>query len=385
MSGKVDLTKVKTGSSSFILIGKYIRKIGRDGTDYSFELDKKAKTGNVFSKAKFIVDCGNNNEVYAEMFGMCHEGKNHKFECPTKVFDADGKFVEEDWNNKIEVHWDDRNNDLITKQVGTSYFTKVGIEKDIEGNTVTKYFISPYDAVQYMYDNLQDGSIVRLNGKLSYSIYEGELQVQKQVTSIYLSNVEEKDYKAEFIQTILVDKNSIQKTDIKNKKIVIDSRVLAWHKELKTNYPYNVKLEMRFDNEESQAMMERTSKVLFAPKKDIDEITIIGRFVESIPLVNIEDVEMSPAIKELMKAGLFTAQTVKEKAIGREKKTRTMVFTQPDMINVDKDGVTTTDINRTFGKYKEEDLYVEGSEQTEKSEETLKQAEDVEIRNNLFN
>lgn len=381
---KNENVKLKKGRAQFMLIGKFLRKVGKDGTDYSFNLDKVSDSGYKYSNFKMRTDCGNGNEVYSEMMGGHHTAKEQMIYCHGKKLNDDGKEVD-DWATRVEVAWEDRFNETILDTVGDMCFIKIGIEKDIEGNTVVKKFLSEYDAIQYIHDNLTDGAIVNVKGNLSYSKYNDNIQTKKQIKSIFLSKMEEeKDFKAEFTQTILVDKNSIKKTDIENKKIVIDARVLDYMKEVKGNIPYNINFELHFEDEKEAALVEKMSKILFAPKKDIDEVTIIGKFVESLPLVNIKDIDVTPEIQELIDMGILDEEDVKKKAVGNGKKQRKMVILRPDMLNVDKEGITTTSINRVIGKYKEEDLIVTIPDEEEKVEEVVAETQDDGDINNVM-
>lgn len=53
--------------------------------------------------------------------------------------------------------------------------------------------------------------VVRVKGSIKYKVYNGNIQCEKEIKSIYLSEVEEDKFKAEFTQTVLFDKASFGK------------------------------------------------------------------------------------------------------------------------------------------------------------------------------
>ena len=59
-------------------------------------------------------------------------------------------------DGRITVAWEDRLNENVLKEIGDMCFINVGLEKDKNGKTFYKNFLSEYDAIAYIKEHLEE-------------------------------------------------------------------------------------------------------------------------------------------------------------------------------------------------------------------------------------
>ena len=218
MAREKERKALKKGKASFNLIGR--AKV----TDKTFNLDNSYDSGWTDNQMYLGVDCGNGNIVYGEMRGGFFPDDDNILRAFSKTDkDDSGK------SKMVEIAWEDRFNEDLLDTIGDSSFITVGVEKDVKEKTVYKKFLTPYDAVQYLNEHLEDGMIVNVKGNIGYSEYDDNVSMKKEITSIVLSKVEnEDDFKAKFSQMILLDSKSIGKRDKEKGTIMLDAYVVDY-------------------------------------------------------------------------------------------------------------------------------------------------------------
>lgn len=310
-------TVFKKGKSMFNLVGKVVRR------DNSFDLDKTSQSGYHYSRMNIGVDTGNGNTVYCELMGGFSTVK------PNVIFVND----KADFKNRFEIDFDDRNDETIIENVNDMCFLKVGLEKDIAGKTVERKFLSEYDAIEYIHDKLEDGMIVNIKGDIDYNFYEGSVNVQKKIRSIFLSKAEESKYRATFTQSILINEDSVGKLDKEAKAFPIDCYVTNYigkvgDKVVKKTLPLfkPMELEYKVDNPDStKKLLERFFKV----EKGLTEIVVEGNLIEGQQTVAVSEDDIPDDIKDLIDCGVWSKEDVLNKmAVGGER-VRRMVITKP--------------------------------------------------------
>ena len=132
-------TVFKKGRAMFNLIGKV--KIN----DYTFDLDKTSQSGYHYSRANIGVDCGNGNVVYGEMMGGYSTVRDNVIYVNAK----------DSFKNRFTIDFDDRHDENILENINDLNFVKIGIVKDTSGKTFEKRFLSEYDAIAYLKENLE--------------------------------------------------------------------------------------------------------------------------------------------------------------------------------------------------------------------------------------
>lgn len=351
MAKQKEKTLLKKGVSTFHLVGE--ARISNN----TFTIDNESQTSDyIYSRASIGVDTGNGNVVYAQMSGGYFAEKDSVIYVHGK--DSDGK---DDYENQFTVDWDDRFDEDILKSVGNGCFISVGIEKDNKGKTFVKKFLSAYDAVEYLNEHLIDGTVISVRGNLQYQYYNESVTVNKNITSIYLSNAEKDDYKATFEQTILLDSNSIGSIDKEKATYNIDAYVVDYVGKVDGNQiKQNVSFAKSFEFAINKSKPELTKKVIdkyFKVKKkgQIVELGVEGIFSEGASITTASIDDLPDDLKDLLELELITEEEALAKCTDG-KKERRMIITKPlARKSGDGDDATIT-ILRNEDKYTEDDL-----------------------------
>lgn len=342
-------------ASSFSLIGE--AKVN----DYTYKIDAKSeKSSWIYNSLNLGVDCGEKHgTVYVELMGGYSDERENVIYAHGK--DDDGN---EDWSKQIIVDWEDRFDESVLEEVGDSSFLTVGLEKTTAGKTYYKKFLSAYDAIAYIQEHLTDGTVVNIRGRLQYSIYNDVTQVRKTIQSIVLSSVDEPSkYRANFTQSILLDKESasLKKIDKDKGVMYVDARVLDYVKELngveiKGQYPFAKQFEFEVDLTNPELCKKVVDKV-FKVKKGITQITFDGDFIEGGATVTATMDDVPDDIKDLIAIGVYTEEEALEKCSASGSRERRMVLRKPHIKLVGEDKIPT--LQKFEQKYTEDDLAID--------------------------
>ena len=345
--------------SNFTLIG--VPKVN----EYTFKIDEKSEKSNwVYNALNLGVDCGEKHGVvYAEMMGGYSEENENKIYAHGKKDDGSDNFEEQ-----IVVDWDDRFNDEVLEDIGDLSFIKVALVKTNKGKLFENKFLSAYDAIAYIKENLTDDMVVNVKGSLKYSTYNDVVQVRKNITSIVLSSVDDPSkYKATFTQSILIDKDSasLKKDNIDMDKGVmyVNARVLDYVKEVngvevKGQYPYAKQFEfaMNFENEKQcKTIYEK----LFKVKKDVTQITFEGDFVEGGAVVTATLDDLPDDIRDLVEMGVYTEEEACAKCTANGNRERRMVLKKPYIKLVGDDDSKVPSVQKFEERFTEDDLVLD--------------------------
>ena len=342
-------------ASSFSLIGE--AKVN----DYTYKIDAKSeKSSWIYNSLNLGVDCGEKHgTVYVELMGGYSDERENVIYAHGK--DDDGN---EDWYKQIIVDWEDRFDESVLEEIGDGSFLTVGLEKTTAGKTYYKKFLSAYDAIAYIQEHLTDGTVVNIRGRLQYSIYNDTTQVRKTIQSIVLSNVDEPSkYRANFTQSILIDKESasLKKIDKDKGVMYVDARVLDYVKELngveiKGQYPFAKQFEFEVDLTNPELCKKVVDKV-FKVKKGITQITFDGDFIEGGATVTATMDDVPDDIKDLIAIGVYTEEEALEKCSASGSRERRMVLRKPHIKLVGDDKIPT--LQKFEQKYTEDDLVID--------------------------
>lgn len=359
MAKEIQLNKLKKGASSFNLIGEAKIK------DFTFKLDiESQKSDWLYNQMNLGIDCGENGIIYADMMGgYGTERQNQLYVHGTKENENGRK--QDDFQTKFTIDWEDRFDEEVLKTIGDMCFITVGIEKDENGKTVYKKFLSEYDAIQYINDNLKDGTIVNVKGNLTYSLYNDTVQAQKKITSICLSKAEQDQFKATFTQMLLLDKDSVGKVDKETLTIPIYAKVLDYVKEfdkkiVKTTLPLAKTFNIKVTKEDADKV-KKLLKFFKAKPKTITSLVIDGVFSRGeVNTTTITEDDIPDDIKDLIELGYVDKKEVLNKialANGGGNKPEQMIITSPH-IKMEGDEVKTPTIERITEAYTEDDLNI---------------------------
>lgn len=350
MSTEKEQVKLQKGKAFFTLVGK--AKV----SDYTYKLHElSTKTGYKYSRLNLGVETRAGNVVYCEAMGGFSTVKDNTIFVSSK----------EDIKNTYEIDWEDRFDDTVLASINESKFIKIGLEeyeKDGKKKTFTKRFLSWYDAIDYVNEHLTNDMVVNVSGVLKYSFYQDKIQMKKEIQSIYLSRAEEKDFKATFVQSILLDKSSVSKLDKDTNEYAITARVIdyvkEWNKkEVKTNIPYLVNYIMKNDNPDvTKKFLEKFFKV----KKGINELAVEGNIIEGTQVGEITEDDIPDDMKELIDLGLYTKEEILGKIVVKGDRVSKLVITKPYIQQKEKeDGTKSLQYFFIENRYSEDDLILD--------------------------
>lgn len=379
---KKDLTPLKKGKANFTLIGK--AKIN----DYTFDINHEYDSGWTSNIMNISVDCGDGNVVYAEMSGGYFPPKHMR---DNKIYvhgvkDDNGNMID-DYENTFTIDWDDRDNKTILDTIGKNCFITVGVEKDEKGNTFYKNFLTEYDAVQYLSEHLVNDTIVNIKGVISYETDGEKVYVKKKITSMALSKAEPDNFKATFVQTILLDDKSIGKPDKEKNTISISAYVVDYigkpkindkKIEVKKNFAIPVNMELAI-NDNIELTTKQISKLYRAKKNEIIEITVEGNLIEGGSIINITADDIPDDIKELIDLGLYTEEEALMKcAVGNTSREKRMVIIKPVITYIGEEETRKPTVSRDCKKYIPNDLVFFGAYLA-----TLENTDDTSIKGDI--
>lgn len=355
----------KNWSNTFMLIGE--AKVN----DYTYKLDEKSEKSDwIYNHLNLGVFCGETcGTVYAELMGGYGSERDNVVYVHGKT--EDGK---DDFENRFTIDWDDRFDENILESVGDLCFMTVGLERDNGGKVYYKKFLTPYDMIAYINENLTDGMVVNVKGNLKYSTYNEETQTKKEISSVVLSKADDSSkYCARFTQTMFLTKDSVGKPDKNTGVLPVYAKVLDYiksykGKDVRCNIPYNKTFEYELDLTKPELAQKVVSKV-FKVQKGVTEITFEGDLIEGGAVVTATEDDIPDDIKTLIEIGVYTLDEALAKCTvssGREKR---MVIRKPliKMIE-DKEGNKTPVIQKFDKKYEEEDLILDFMYETDGDE-----------------
>lgn len=364
----------KNWVSTFSLIGAV--KLPTDEKYSPFELEKESQNSDWIQNVMNLgIDCGDESgTIYCEMRGGY--GANRDNVIYTTGKDEEGK---DDFSQKIVVSWDERLDEDIVEQIGDMKLISVGLVKGInkvtgKEETYVKKFISAYDAIPYIKENVKDGMVVNVRGNIKYSRYNGRTYAKKEVTSIFLSSVTEREnFRATFKQTILINKDSVGKIDKKKNVLPIDARVLDYAKsyddkpvivsedgKVGGNVPfvYPFEYELPTTDEQTIGLIKNT---LFKTHKGVTQITFEGKFIESGSTVTITEKDLPDDIKMLIACHAYTLEEALKACADNGGKERRMVLVKPFIKKVVKEGAeeATPVLQKFDDAYTEDELFLD--------------------------
>ena len=368
MAKTKEITPIKKGVSQFNLIGK--AKV----SDFTFKIDvASGKEGSdwIYNQMNLGVDCGENGTIYSDLMSGYGSERDNVVYVHGKKEDDNGREVD-DFDNKFSIDWEDRLDEDNFDSIGEMCFITVGIEKDDKGNTIYKKFLTGYDAIQYINDNLENETVVNVKGNLKYQQYNDQITVKKEIKSIALSKATEDKFKATFTQTLLLESDAIGKPDKETRTIPITGLVIDFVKEYQGNKIYrtvngnkkegtNLPLPKLFEIEVGEDTNKTTLllKQFKAKAKKVTELTVDGIFTKgSLVSVEVGEDDIPDDIKELIELEILD----KEEVIGKlafangGKRPERMVIKAPNVKIREVNGNKIPVIQKESNKYEEDDI-----------------------------
>ena len=352
-------------SQTFTLVGEAVVN------DYTFKIDQHSdKSDWIYNQLNLNVNCGDKcGRVSSELMG------GYGSERANNVIYVHGKNEDgsDDFKNQYTIDFVDRFDESILEDIGSTCFINIGLEKDIKGQTVVKKFLTPYDAIAYVHEHLEDGMVINVRGQLRYQIYNGNVQCRKEINSIFLSKAEPENYRASFVQTMLLDKDSAGKDTIDKDTLTMHvyAYVLEKFKEFngwdltedgKVKGGIFVPLKKTFEFDLTAKSPEQTAKLInkvFKVKKGVTQITFEGEFIESGAAVTATEDDLTDDIKDLIDCGVYTLEEALAKCSTNGGRERKMMILKPQIRMVGDDDDKTPQIQKFDEQYQEEDLQLD--------------------------
>lgn len=291
-----------------------------------------------------------------------------------------------DFSNSYTIAWEDRFDEDILKDIPDIMFITVGLEKTDKDKTYYKKFLTGYDAIAYMHENLTTGTVVNVSGNLRYTLYNGTLQCRKEINSIALSGATPDKYHATFTQTMLLDKDSCTKTSLDKDKsvLMVDAYILEKFKEynghdltekgkikggqfvpLKRTFEFPVDIKTDKGKEKAAMILNK----LFKIKKGVTQITFDGKFVETGATVQATMDDVPPDIKEFIEMGIYSEEDALAACSENGSRERRMMILRPTIRMVGEEGEKKPVIQRTDEKFTDDDLILDCLVPVEEDEE----------------
>lgn len=339
------------GKSQFEVVGT-VGKIG----EWTFKIDTKSDSGYLYSSAQLNINTGNNNVVRVEAMGGCYPNSTGN---TIRVRSKEN-------NERFEIEWEDRKNEAVLENVSDFDFITVALEKDTKGNLFYKKFLTWYDAVDYVKDNIQEGMVVKVKGNLNWSEYNDIIKARKNIQSIYLATATPEEYHATFTQTVLLESDAVDKSHAKEDKIVdINAKVVDYDKLIKKQRPFDFTYKVKLEDGKEKACLAVVSKFLtVGDKKVLRELAVDGNIVEGAEVGSVSVDDISDELRELIECGIYTEEEILGKMAVKGDKVVNFYITKPH-VQKDKEGVTKVFMDDK--KYTLEDLFVEAGSETVES------------------
>ena len=234
-------------STRFNFIGKLEVNTDPNAKGCSFR-SGKTSNGAPYRSINMQIIQEKNNRAFVELFGA----KQDKI----KTMDTD--------NKKVEIAWNDRNDDDVVKSVASYKKTvvKIGDER--------KEFIAPLDAIDYIEENIDElkGKLVTVTGMCQKNVWKGKILDKYQISSIRTIDDEDTVKRLSITTDLFFTKNSFDTSDWnKEHKLYINGWTSEYMSDVKENryVPQQILFDcskIDFDNEKHRKLVDFRLKVL---------------------------------------------------------------------------------------------------------------------------
>lgn len=273
----------------------------------------------------------------------------------------------------LEVAFGDRNNENIISLVDEKSFIRVGISKELVKDEATgkeykqwvyKNFLDTFDVVSFLQQvmPLASKQKVRITGAVKFSTYNGEVQRNYDIQSIYLLNGNEDEGKEmqpklEFTQNVLLTKGCVvDELDKENGVATVNALVMI--KEKKEFKTVPVKLLMKPQDEKQKETYKKLIPMVFeVPEDKVRKIALDCIFEVGYVAGNVNENDLPQEAKELLDMGLYTMEEVMKMYAVRER-VDNLLIKRPKIKIVD--GKPNVEMNDT--EYLPSDLEGKGAE-----------------------
>lgn len=261
------------------------------------EFDGRDKKGNPTGKKikslslNFGVKENDNNMAFVEAFG------SEQTTIKTKNSD----------NEDIEIAWNDRFDEDIVKIVASYRKTTVDFGEELGGR---KEFISVYDAIQYVKENLpQYKGKICITGQMTKEWYKDKYYDKFKIQNIYAVD-EDKKNRLTIVADIYYNKDSIEKDDWRTeKKISIDGYIQQYInkdegiKYIPQRFVFNAS---KYDenNEKHKKLLDYKLKYVDISAKKMQRLSWECVMLNGSEAVEFDESQLTKAQKEQIELGI---------------------------------------------------------------------------------
>lgn len=273
----------------------------------------------------------------------------------------------------LEVAFGDRMNENIVSLVDEKSFIRVGVNKELVKDEATgkeykqwvyKNFLDTFDVVAFLQQimPLASKQKVRMTGAIRFSTYNGEVQRNYELQSIYLLNGNEDEDKEmqpklEFTQNVLLTKGCVvDELDKENGVATVNALVMI--KEKKEFKTVPLKLLMKPQDEKTRETYKKLIPRFFeVPEDKVRKINLECIFEVGYVAGNVSEEDLPQEAKELLDMGLYSMEEVMKMYAVRQR-VDNLLIRRPKMKIVD--GKPSVEMNDN--EYLPSDLVGKGAE-----------------------
>lgn len=273
----------------------------------------------------------------------------------------------------LEVAFGDRMNENIVSLVDEKSFIRVGVNKELVKDEATgkeykqwvyKNFLDTFDVVAFLQQimPLASKQKVRMTGAIRFSTYNGEVQRNYELQSIYLLNGNEDEGKEmqpklEFTQNVLLTKGCVvDELDKENGVATVNALVMI--KEKKEFKTVPLKLLMKPQDEKTRETYKKLIPRFFeVPEDKVRKINLECIFEVGYVAGNVSEEDLPQEAKELLDMGLYSMEEVMKMYAVRQR-VDNLLIRRPKMKIVD--GKPSVEMNDN--EYLPSDLVGKGAE-----------------------
>lgn len=226
-------------------------------------------------------------------------------------------------DSNLEIAFGDRQNPNILEMVNEKSFIKVGYKKekikDENGKEYTGWvyekFLDSFDAINFLHKvmPLASEQKVHIKGALKFSEYNGSITKNFELQSIWiLTNNEElgKEMPCEFkfIQDVLLDSNSVDKSKIEEGKAILHIKLYVKEKKEYKVLPLDMVIPV---DENDKELKEKIIQKFFTVNEGkVRRIKLEGIFRSGLIQGNVTKEDLNEEVLEMISLGFYTEEEV---------------------------------------------------------------------------
>jgi hypothetical protein len=303
------------------------------------------------------IKAGDNNLAFIEMFGSVQK----------KIYSMNSD------NEKIEIEWKDRLDKESVKAVANYKKYTVDLGEGFERQD----FISPYDAILYIKENLGNykGKIC-VTGQWVKQWYKDRYYDKFQAQNFYAVAADTKN-KLAITVDIYYDKNSLIETDFKKEsRLYLEAHIKQYiNKDEKSKFiPQQFVLDaskMDFGNEKHVKLFDYRKKFMSTDKKSVVHMSWDVTYLNGADTVDFTEAQLTKAQKEQVELGLATVESFKPRGDIYGDRVSEFRLSKPNLTGDFVDGLVDTELSiKEFA----EQVYIPAVKE-EKLDDVIKKSE----------